>query len=117
MPDAGPPPAAEASSAAPPAPAALAESPATPRRQWYGNILIPLTALAVAGAIVVLFATQWDRWVGTSVRQVTDDAYVRGDITPLSAKVEGYVTRVAIDDFDRVKTGDLLVQIDDSDYQ
>jgi membrane fusion protein, multidrug efflux system len=117
MPDAGPPPAAEASSAAPPAPAALAESPAAPHRQWYGNILIPLTALAVAGAIVVLFATKWDHWVGTSVRQVTDDAYVRGDITPLSAKVEGYVTHVAVNDFDRVKAGDLLVEIDHSDYQ
>src|SRR6202790_1840519 len=67
--------------------------------------------------IVGLFATQWDRWVGMSTRQVTDDAYVRGDITPLSAKVEGYVHRVAVDDFDRVKAGDPLVEIDDSDYQ
>ena len=118
MPDAGPPPAtaAAAAPAAPPTVAPVA-TPAGPRRQWHGNILIPLTALAAAGAIVLLFATQWDRWVGISVRQVTDDAYVRGDITPLSAKVEGYVTRVAVNDFDRVKAGDLLVEIDHSDYQ
>jgi len=118
MPDAGPPPAtaAAAAPAAPPTVAPVA-TPAGPRRQWHGNILIPLTALAAAGAIVLLFATQWDRWVGISVRQVTDDAYVRGDITPLSAKVEGYVTRVAVDDFERVKAGNLLVEIDHSDYQ
>ena len=36
---------------------------------------------------------------------------------PLSAKVEGYVTRVAVNDFDRVKAGDLLVEIDHSDYE
>jgi hypothetical protein len=40
-----------------------------------------------------------------AVRQVTDDAYVRGDITPLSAHIEGYVRRVPVDDFQRVKQG------------
>jgi hypothetical protein len=50
--------------------------------------------LASAGIIAVLFATQWNRWVGTSTRQVTHEAYVRGDITPLSAKIEGYVRTV-----------------------
>jgi membrane fusion protein (multidrug efflux system) len=52
-----------------------------------------------------------------AVRQVTDDAYVRGDITPLSAKVDGYVRRIAVDDFQRVKEGDLLVEIEDDDYR
>jgi len=73
--------------------------------------------LIAAGLIVVLFATQWDRWVGLSIRQVSDDAYVRGDITPLSAHVEGYVRRVPVDDFQRVKEGDVLVEIEDDDYR
>jgi membrane fusion protein (multidrug efflux system) len=77
---------------------------------------VRVVALTVAAAIVVLFATQWDRWVGDNVRQTTDDAYIRGDVTPLSAQVDGYVRHVAVDDFDRVKAGDLLVQIDDSLY-
>jgi membrane fusion protein (multidrug efflux system) len=76
-----------------------------------------LLVLAAACAVVVLFATQWDRWVGLSIRQTTDDAYVRGDITPLSAKVEGYVRRVGVDDFQTVKKGDLLIEIEDSDYR
>jgi membrane fusion protein (multidrug efflux system) len=71
----------------------------------------------VAGIIVVLFATRWDNWVGGRVHQVTDDAYIRADITPLSAKVEGYVRRVAVNDFQRVKAGDVLVELDDADYQ
>src|SRR5262249_28244129 len=82
-------------------------------REW----LFRLAILLAAGVVVGLFATQWDRWVGLSVRQVTDDAYVRGDVTPLSAKVEGYVRHVAVDDFDRVKAGDLLIEIEDSDYK
>jgi membrane fusion protein (multidrug efflux system) len=65
--------------------------------------MVRLAVLLAAGVIVVLVATQWDRWVGLAVRQVTDDAYVRGDITPLSAQVEGYVRRVPVDDFQRVK--------------
>src|SRR5262249_49498746 len=70
-----------------------------------------------AGVIVVLFATQWDRWLSLAVRQVTDDAYVRGDITPLSAQVEGYVRRVPVDDFQRVKKGEVLVETEDDNYR
>jgi membrane fusion protein (multidrug efflux system) len=104
---------------APSAPAQRAPSEILPaqRRPWSGNAFVRLTVLVAATMIVVLFATQWDRWVGLAVRQVTDDAYVRGDITPLSAKVEGYVRRVAVDDFERVKEGDLLVEIEDDDYR
>jgi membrane fusion protein (multidrug efflux system) len=104
---------------APSAPAqrAPSEIPPAQRRPWSGNTFVPLTVLVAAAIIVVLFATQWDRWVGLSIRQVTDDAYVRGDITPLSAKVEGYVRRVAVDDFERVKEGEPLVEIEDDDYR
>jgi membrane fusion protein (multidrug efflux system) len=104
---------------APSAPAqrAPSEIPPAQRRPWSGNTFVRLTVLVAAAIIVVLFATQWDHWVGLAVRQVTDDAYVRGDITPLSAKVEGYVRRVAVDDFERVKAGDLLVEIEDDDYR
>ncbi|HJU15512.1 MAG TPA: HlyD family secretion protein [Stellaceae bacterium] len=80
------------------------------------GLVLRLAILAVAGAIVVLFTTQWNRWIGDSVRQQTDDAYIRGDLTPLSAQVDGDVQRVAVDDFQEVKKGDLLVQIDDADY-
>jgi membrane fusion protein (multidrug efflux system) len=108
-----------ASSSASAAGAAVPPPGAPPARGWWWSreVLLRLAILAVAGVIVVLFATRWDHWVGISTRQVTDDAYIRSDITPLSAQVEGYVRRVAVDDFDRVKAGELLVEIDDSDYQ
>ena len=49
--------------------------------------------------------------------QTTDDAYIQADITPLAAKVPGYVRRVPVQDFQMVKAGDLLVQIEDNDYR
>ena len=116
--------AAEASPTQPSAlapPAAATAPPATPsparRRLWSVDVLVRVAVLAAAGAIVVLLTTQWDRWVGDATRQVTDDAYVRGDVTPLSAQVDGYVRHVAVDDFQRVEKGELLVEIDDADYQ
>src|ERR1700740_1854616 len=93
------------------------DMPQARRRLWSGITLVRLAILVAAGVIVVLFATQWDRWVGLAVRQVTDDAYVRGDITPLSAQIEGYVRRVPVDDFQRVKAGELLVEIEADDYR
>ena len=104
---------------APSAPAqrAAPEKPQARRRPWSGITLVRVAVLIAAGIIVVLFATQWDRWVGLAVRQVTDDAYVRGDITPLSAQIEGYVRRVPVDDFQRVKKGEVLVEIEDDDYR
>lgn len=89
----------------PPAQQAPTEEPRPQRHVWFGITLVRLVVLLAAGVVVVLFATQWDRWVGLAVRQVTDDAYVRGDITPLSAQIEGYVRRVPVDDFQRVKAG------------
>ncbi len=73
--------------------------------------------VVIAAGLAVLFAARWDSWVGARVDQVTDDAYVRGDITPLGAKVEGYIRRVVVSDFQRVKAGDLLVEIEDDDYR
>ena len=112
---AGRPPPALATAAAPSV--APAERAAEGRLRRPREILLRLAILAAAGVIVTLFVTQWDRWVGAATRQVTDDAYVRGDITPLSAKVEGYVRRVPVGDFQRVKQGEVLVEIEDDDYR
>jgi membrane fusion protein (multidrug efflux system) len=112
-------PTGQESAVAPSAPAQRipSETPRTRRWPWSGITPVRVAVLIAAAVIVVLFATQWDRWVGLAVRQVTDDAYVRSDITPLSAKVEGYVHRVAVDDFQHVKQGDLLIEIEDDDYR
>jgi membrane fusion protein (multidrug efflux system) len=62
-------------------------------------------------------AREWDWWVGSAVEQSTDDAYLQADMTPLAAKVPGYVRQVSVQDFQKVKIGGLLVEIVDDDYR
>src|SRR6516164_2270448 len=86
-------------------------------RRRVGGVPVTVAILLLAGVVVALFITRWDTWVGASVRQTTDDAYLRSDITPLSAKIEGYIRRVPVNDFQQVKEGDLLIEIEDDDYR
>jgi membrane fusion protein (multidrug efflux system) len=81
------------------------------------RLTVSVGILAIAVAVAVLFSSRWDAWVGARADQTTDDAYVKGDLTPLSAKVEGYVRKVPINDFQRVKAGEPLVEIEDDDYR
>jgi len=80
-------------------------------------LLIPLAIVLLAVGIVVLITTRWNSWVGGRALQSTDDAYVRADLTPLSTKISGIVSQVAVEDYQRVKAGDLLVQIKDDDFR
>src|SRR5208337_1175654 len=54
---------------------------------------------------------------GGRVEQVTDDAFVRGDLTPLSTKVSGIARDVKVSDYQPVHKGDLLVELEDNDFQ
>jgi membrane fusion protein, multidrug efflux system len=47
----------------------------------------------------------------------TDDAYINGHVTLVAPRVSGQVSRVLVDDNDRVKTGDLLVQLDKEPFE
>jgi membrane fusion protein (multidrug efflux system) len=47
----------------------------------------------------------------------TDDAYINGHVTFVAPRVAGQVSQVLVDDDDRVKKGDLLVQLDKEPYQ
>ena len=58
----------------------------------------------------------WNAWEGGRIEQATDDAYVRGDVTPLSTKVAGIVRDVNVSDFQQVHKDDLLVALQDDDY-
>jgi membrane fusion protein (multidrug efflux system) len=99
-----------------PKPAAL-EAPTARRKRLPFELLVRVVIILVALAVVVLLTTQWDTWTGARNRQSTEDAYIRGDITPLSAKVDGYIRDVAVGDYQVVKAGDLLVEIENNDYR
>jgi membrane fusion protein, multidrug efflux system len=50
-------------------------------------------------------------------RESTDDAFITGHIVSVSARIDGHVNRVDINDNQWVNKGDLLVKIDPRDYQ
>src|SRR5271170_6336650 len=84
--------------------------------RWSGaGIRTFIVVLAIL--LLAVVAVDWNLWIGTSVLQTSDDAYLQADITPLAAKSPGYVGSVPVRDFQRVKAGDLLVEIVDDDYR
>jgi membrane fusion protein, multidrug efflux system len=103
----------------PPPAADQSEHPAAqakPRWPWLKN-LTPFLVVLLAAAIVFTVTRNWNAWEGGKAEQVTDDAIVRGDVTPLSTKVAGLVRDVKVADYQRVRAGELLVQLQDDDYQ
>jgi membrane fusion protein (multidrug efflux system) len=88
----------------PPAP-----KPAAPkgRGRWIFLIVIVIGG-GIAGLIYWLNARQFES---------TDDAFIDGHVIAVSPKVSGIVRKVYIDDNDRVKSGELLVELDPRDFE
>jgi membrane fusion protein (multidrug efflux system) len=108
-------------SAKPPSPveepvdAAQTESPAAaPRVRRYRKWLLTAAAaaiLATAGYFLVPL-------VRTALNTLsTEDAYVNGDATFVAPRISGQVMKVLVKDNNRVKKGDLLVQLDKEPFQ
>jgi multidrug resistance efflux pump len=72
-------------------------------------------SIAAVGILIVLYA--WRLPPFLSYIQSTENAMVRGQITLISPQLSRYVTSVFVQDFQHVKKGDLLVQIDERIYR
>ncbi|HVB30586.1 MAG TPA: HlyD family secretion protein [Gemmatimonadaceae bacterium] len=77
------------------------------------RILIPILIVAALAGLGWAF----NAWRYARVHESTDDAQVDGDMTPVLAKVGGYVQRLTIDENVHVAGDSLLVQIDPAEYQ
>ncbi len=49
--------------------------------------------------------------------ETTDNAQIETQITPVLPRVAGYVKSIAVKDYDSVKTGQLVVELDDAELQ
>ncbi len=72
-------------------------------------------AIGVTGLLLILYAWRLPPF-GSSV-ETTENAYVKGQVTLLSPQVAGYVVATEVQDYQRVKKGDVLVRIDDRLYR
>jgi len=91
-------------------------APASLGKPWWQKLVVPALVLVLTAAIVVTITRNWNAWEGGRIQQITDDAFVRGDVTPLSTKVAGIVKEVKVSDYQQVQKGDLLVALEDDDY-
>ena len=81
------------------------------------RLLVPLTAIGVVLTLVGATSDRWNAWQGSAAVQETNNAMVRAEMTRLSARVSGNIRRVGVGDFQPVKAGDLLLEIDPEDYE
>jgi membrane fusion protein (multidrug efflux system) len=79
------------------------------RNAW--RVAVVALLLLTAGAVAP------SAWNYLQSYQSTDDAQIDGHIDPLSSRINGTVVRVHVEDDDRVKAGELLVEIDPRDYE
>ncbi len=90
----------------PEADAPIAQSPTEKQPQRR-----PLWMWIAGGVLLLLALYEAIPWAITAFRtESTDDAYVNGHVTFVAPRVPGQVVRVLVDDNNRVRTGDLLVQ-------
>jgi membrane fusion protein (multidrug efflux system) len=89
---------------------------AQPKAKWR-KFVVPALIVLLAVVIFASITWNWNAWEGGRVEQVTDDAYVRGDLTPLSTKVAGIVRDVKVSDYQQVRKGQLIVELNDDDFR
>jgi membrane fusion protein (multidrug efflux system) len=77
----------------------------------------PVLVVLMALAIALTITRNWNAWEGGKTNQVTNDAFVRRDVTPLGTKVAGLVRDVRVSDYQQVRKGDELVRLEDDDYR
>jgi membrane fusion protein (multidrug efflux system) len=72
----------------------------------------------IAGLIAVTGARYgYDWWTVGRFVETTDDAYVGGDVTPISPHVAGFVSEILVSDNDYVHAGQPLIRLDDRDFR
>ena len=78
-------------------------------RRRAGVILVLIISLAT------FFGARW--WLRSLSHITTDDAFIETTLHSVASRVSGTVTRVLVNDNQQVNKGDLLVELDQADYQ
>src|SRR5258707_11944070 len=81
------------------------------------TLIIPMVVLVAAAGLLFGIAGHLTGWQGNRPDQVTDDASLRADMTPLSTPTSGTVRKVNVNDYQNVKAGQALIELDDEDYR
>ncbi len=89
------------------------DSPQEKRKRSKRRLLIAVFSILAVTGIVVGVPIYHD----IASHESTDDAFVNGQIIAISPRVSGHVATVHVQDNQKVKAGDLLLEIDPSNFQ
>jgi membrane fusion protein (multidrug efflux system) len=87
----------------------------TDTRRRFRKRLVLYSVLAVLLGVSIPYGVRLWRYYQT--HESTDDAYIVGDIVPVSARVNGTVLSVHVEDHQMVEAGQLLVRLDPQDFE
>lgn len=90
----------------------VAPVPAAAKKPGRARVYLLAAAAAVAG-----IAAGGYYWAFVAPYETTDDAFVEADVTPIAPQAAGRVIRVPVSDNQEVRQGDVLFEIDPSDYR
>src|SRR5262245_32147314 len=77
--------------------------------------LVLSALLALVSFVGVRYGYNW--WAVGRFIESTDDAYVGGNVTPISPHIGGFVANILVSDNQHISAGQLLVRLDDRDVQ
>ena len=86
------------------------------RRRGIRAFLI-FTAVTLVLVLVSLWVVGWDKPLAARKNPETEDAYADGEYTPLAPRVEGYLRRMDVDDNRPVRAGQVIAELEDSDFR
>jgi membrane fusion protein, multidrug efflux system len=92
-----------------------AKSPREIKPKWTRRHIVLTAALTAALGGTIYYGGYW--WTAGRHLVSTDDAYVKADLSIISAKVAGIITGVPVKENASVQPGDVLAQIDGRDYK
>lgn len=93
----------------------MQEHESMPPRKPGRHKRLAVPGLVLVAVLVLAWAAYW--WFHGRYFQSTDDAYVGGNITVISSRVSGYVSKVVVRDNAYVHAGDPLVELDPADFE
>jgi membrane fusion protein, multidrug efflux system len=94
------------------------ESPPVPQEARKATRKRKLLAGVLGVAVLAVLLVFGIPWVEAMLNTVsTDDAYVNGHVTFVAPRVAGQISRVLVDDNNRVRKGDLIAELDKEPYR
>lgn len=83
-----------------------------PAKKKPSKIVLIILGIVIIGGVIFGIS----KWIHASSHEETDDAQIDGDISPVVARVGGYVDSILFEENQRVTDNQLLIKLDERDY-